>query len=30
VGLVKKRLGFTDDELDKLFTRASGLIGLKG
>ena len=30
VELVKKRLGFSDDELDKLFSRASGLIGLKG
>ena len=29
VGLVRKRLGFSEDELEKLFTRASGLIGLK-
>ena len=28
VGLVKKRMGFSEDELEKLFTRASSLIGL--
>ena len=29
VGLVKKRMGLSEDELEKLFTRASGLIGLQ-